>query len=1316
MTDKELTIARQEQLLNNFSHLVARRAADEAEIPARHAQRDARINERFQNDVAQEEQSYNAERTRIEAEFEKAQVAVEKQYDDGSINIATDLDKQTKKIRRRFKHQRDTGKAERNDAREKAMAEFERAKKAPIAEFARLKTLATQQRQMMVNLQAEGEAIIASRRLKPAEGATYPADVSTASVAPMQRFADAMARARLAVTRSENLVSAKFIYEGYPVILFLLLPIITVPAAGFAFGWTNWTMLLGAGLGGSIVFNAVLCALVWPLARTRTMSLYNQLRRELATGEAATLAMLAEAKAQYEPQFEALVAARNKTITSADGLWKTLLAKLESDRDAKLKEVNDGLVERKSAIVQRRQEQLAELEATYPPQLLQWRRDHEARMDALRKRHTEEIAGSQQIFEEEWGVLKRDWYKGVAEVESFVDHMNEFCIERFPIWESVDFAKYKAPKDAPAAVRFGEFHVPLESFPGGLPQSEDLAVERTQFWMPALVTFPECPSLLIKAEDAGRDTAVKLMQNVMLRMLAAMPPGKVRFTIIDPTGRGQNFSAFMHLADFDEQLVTSRIWTEGGHINKRLTDVTEHMENVIQKYLRNEFEAIQDYNEIAGEVAEPYRVLVIANYPAGFSEEASKRLLSIAASGARCGVSTLISVDMKEAAARKTDLADLAAHAVTLTIEPEKTSIANETLSHFPLTIDEPPGDATFTAGVRTVGQAAQESSRVEVPFSSVTPAPDKWWTWDSRGSIEVPLGRAGATKLQSMKLGKGTSQHVLIAGKTGSGKSTLLNAMITNLAAMYSPDEVEFYLVDFKKGVEFKPYATCELPQARVIAIESEREFGLSVLERLDDELKRRGDSYRQAGVQDVTGWREAHPGERLPRILLIVDEFQELFVADDRVAREATLLLDRLVRQGRAFGIHVILGTQTLAGAYSLARSTIGQMAVRIALQCSESDAHLILSEDNTAARLLNRPGAAIYNDANGLMEGNNPFQVVWLNDHERESYLRQTKQLADERKIKTTPAIVFEGNVPSDAMKNHLLTEMLEVGPSAVTRSPRAWLGSAVAIKDPTFVRFERHSGTNLLMVGQHDELSAGMLVTACVALAANEIASASDGDGPASEAEFIILDGTRADEQGYGFWRRAARSLTLPAEVYEPRECAKAIAKAAAELQRRTLTGDDSAPPLYVVVYNLARFRDLQKSEDDFGFTNFGEEEKANPGKQFMQLLREGPGVGIHTLIWCDSYNNLVRWVDRQSLRDLELRVLLQMSATDSSNLIDSPAASTLGVNRAVFYNDERGEYEKFRPYGLPTDEWLASVRQTLGQRFRRAAEQTSTLPR
>src|SRR5207249_4006133 len=146
--------------------------------------------------------------------------------------------------------------------------------------------------------------------------------------------------------------------------------------------------------------------------------------------------------------------------------------------------------------------------------------------------------------------------------------------------------------------------------------------------------------------------------------------------------------------------------------------------------------------------------------------------------------------------------------------------------------------------------------------------------------------GRAGATKRQHLKLGEGTSQHVLVAGKTGSGKSTLLHALITNVSLLYSPDEIELYLIDFKKGVEFRTYAAHQLPHARVVAIESDREFGLSVLQKLDLELKQRGERFRKVGAQDLAAYRELNGSDRMPRILLIVDEFQEFFVEDDKVS----------------------------------------------------------------------------------------------------------------------------------------------------------------------------------------------------------------------------------------------------------------------------------------------------------------------------------------------------------------------------------------------------------------------------------------------
>ena len=82
---------------------------------------------------------------------------------------------------------------------------------------------------------------------------------------------------------------------------------------------------------------------------------------------------------------------------------------------------------------------------------------------------------------------------------------------------------------------------------------------------------------------------MRALQMVMVRLLTTVPPGRVHFTIIDPVGLGQNFAGFMHLADYDEALVGTRIWTDAEQIEQRLGDLTEHMETVIQKYLRNEY-------------------------------------------------------------------------------------------------------------------------------------------------------------------------------------------------------------------------------------------------------------------------------------------------------------------------------------------------------------------------------------------------------------------------------------------------------------------------------------------------------------------------------------------------------------------------------------------------------------------------------------------------------------------------------------------------------------------------------------------------------
>ena len=313
------------------------------------------------------------------------------------------------------------------------------------------------------------------------------------------------------------------------------------------------------------------------------------------------------------------------------------------------------------------------------------------------------------------------------------------------------------------------------------------------------------------------------------------------------------------------------------------------------------------------------------------------------------------------------------------------------------------------------------------------------------------------------------------MAGKTGSGKSTLFHVIITNLALWCSPEQVEFYLVDFKKGVEFKCYAANRLPHARVVAIESDREFGLSVLQRVDEELKRRGDLFRKLGVQDIAGYKRAGGTEPMPRSLLIIDEFQEFFVEDDKIAQSASVLLDRIVRQGRAFGIHVLLGSQTLGGAYTVARTTLGQMVIRIALQCNEADAYLIMDDNNPAPRLLSRPGEGIYNDTAGAMEGNSPFQAVWLPDEDARRLSGQSSRTAPTARHSNYPGpIVFEGNAPADVRENALCCNTCsKPKPSSQAASPASGSARRTPSKDRRKPLFQRQSGNNLLIVGQRDE---------------------------------------------------------------------------------------------------------------------------------------------------------------------------------------------------------------------------------------------------
>lgn len=1067
--------------------------------------------------------------------------------------------------------------------------------------------------------------------------------------------------------------------------LALLLPFAFVPELR-RFDFAAVPTQVWAIIGGTVAGIVVLYFITKQLLASRAQA--------AATAFAKTTRLAEQCSQQGEISFNATAeqirATFAATTQSLNETWKKTRVQAQTQRN----ELSTYLNERSRRALERNAEQLRvrsnAIKAAQTERQAQLDAQSQAILKKLEADFADNLGRINTTRDETRHNLETQWQNIVLPSLAALQQAATEARMKFPAWTEPTWQALRLPEQFLATAPFGALTVDLEHFCEVSLSGKHFTLPETgPLQAPLQLAIPQQASVLFETKNSGHEQVIGALNNVIVRLLTSAPPGRLAFTIFDPVGLGQNFAGIMHLADFEERVINSRIWTQPAQIEQRLADLNEHIEKVTQMYLRNEYETLAEYNQQAGRLAEKYQFLVIADFPTNFTEVAVKRLQSIAASGPRCGVHLLIHWDQRKTAPTEFVPEELRKNAICIVPKGDGFTLANANWEGAQLSLDAPPSAELLTQLLQQIGKASTDSYRVEMPFEEVAPEAKEFWSLDTTNELRVPVGRTGATKLQYLALGQGTRQHGLVAGKTGSGKSTLFHVIITNLALWCSPEQVEFYLVDFKKGVEFKTYAAHKLPHARVIAIESDREFGLSVLQRVDDELKRRGDLFRKLGAQNIPGYKAAGGTEPMPRVLLLIDEFQELFVEDDRISQGAALLLDRIVRQGRAFGIHVLLGSQTLGGAYTLARATIGQMVVRVALQCNEADAYLIMNEDNPAPRLLSRPGEAIYNDEGGAIQGNSPFQVVWLPDQVRDEWLDKAEQLAAKKNVTAEP-IVFEGNAPSNVADNPVLRSLLTATALQATTSPRIWLGAPNSIKGPTEAIFRRQSGSHLLIVGQREEAALGMLGLGLIALAAQL---------PKANARFLIFDCSAPDSAEAKFMEQIVAIIPHETKIIRAGEVDEAMTALNAEQQSRTEQAGAGGPETFLLIHGLQRNKKL-KFDEEMSFsldTSAG----ANSGLQFNKLITEGASLGFHVIATCDSYNNVMRFLSRKAVSEFEMRVVFQMSANDSASLIESPLANDLGLHRAILFNGQEGWTETFRPYALPEAAWLETAKQALG---------------
>ena len=818
----------------------------------------------------------------------------------------------------------------------------------------------------------------------------------------------------------------------------------------------------------------------------------------------------------------------------------------------------------------------------------------------------------------------------------------------------------------------------------------NFASRLSSFRVPWMFDRLNTEHIVINVPSNAISDVVPKVSGMIAQILATYPPGMVRFLLLDPVGLGQNFASFHALADYDEQLITNRVWSDRRHIRERLEEIITHIEGVVQTYLRSDFESIDQYNEQAGEIAEPYRFVFIYDFPENFDNETCLALERIIANGARCGVHVVMVWNESKRlphGVKPEQIIQRAQHYKMNGNELKLVDLEAKDGISIRFSLDMPPEEGIVSQIVKGHGESAAAGAVVEVPYENlihrVMENEQGYWSLDNSQHLAAPLGPTGARKIQELRFGAQgtTAHHALLIGRTGSGKSNLLHVLIVSLAEMYSPEQLEIFLVDFKKGVEFKNYATHKLPHARVVAIESELEFGVSVLRGMDAELTRRGDTFRDTGVQDIAAYREK-TGDQMPRTLLIVDEFHELFVDEGVDSREALNIVERIARQGRSFGMHMVLASQSISG-LRLPRSILDQIGVRIAMQCSEADSRTVLADDNGAARLLNRAGEAIYNDQNGLIEGNNPFQTAFLKEDERDRRLSALRKRADET-YSNTPELaecfsepfVFEGSEPSDFRACRPFWDTLRGWPNTTNNaSLNLWVGEPIAMAPAHAITLKRQSGANLLVIDRNEELAFGVVFSSILSTIAQE--------SPGT-VMFHLVDMSSADASWVNHFETFTTHFPQQSNVHARRGLETVVSELAEEIGYRELSDTKQTSKIVIVLFGVQRARNLRR-ETGISFTSSSNGN--NVHDNLSKILREGPEFGIHTLIWCDTLQSFSRIFDNSDLNEIGHRIAGPLSSADSIKLFDDPVASNLDrENRMICYDDEKvGIYTSIRPY-------------------------------
>ncbi len=549
--------------------------------------------------------------------------------------------------------------------------------------------------------------------------------------------------------------------------------------------------------------------------------------------------------------------------------------------------------------------------------------------------------------------------------------------------------------------------------------------------------------------------------------------------------------------------------------------------------------------------------------------------------------------------------------------------------------------------------------------------------------AMVIPVGSSENGELVDFTIDTVSHIHCFIIGQSGTGKSVFLHDVIIGAMAKYSPDEQELYLMDFKiGGVEFNRYRNEKHVKALLVD-NSDIQITLEILRDISNKMRERGKQLRASGVSNIVEYNQVNPTKKMPRIVFIADECHVMFPTmnskDTKLYREISEILQKIAKEGRSQGVHLVLATQTIAQA-EISSEILNNISDFYLLKCSPSDSErLVRGSVDTTSGL--KTGQVLHHD----IDHDVVFKSTYLPTSQT---LEIIKKINDKTKASKNEQFYFVGSQIfeiDDEVKNLLIEkgDAIAFGRSIDTKM------------EPVVIPLRNEYADNVMLFGINDEEQVSR--TTMASIKSLRISN--------KNIKIKVINCLSAEQRNttkmLNDWENKGEI-----ELLNPQNCGGELVNIANSIMERT------AEPTVLYILGQERFRELRMdmeiaftkptvAADDFGFDssmftagdsgsmNFNSYQKA-----IEYILKNGAEVGVHVILQIDKPKQLL-FSDYMSAKDFfnmfHHLIMLKSdeNAVNSLGMSDDLKLENLSSDierlRAIYYNETNNSYTLFTPF-------------------------------